>query len=159
MCHQDGLIDVKCVKRANLMTCAQPEPTARVFVSHTGPDADAPCCVSPPWHRQWYCRPRLPQSLLLHEQHPHQRGPLRRQPRPMETVPPPVAFRWHPLHLGVYQRGVFGDQCRKPRRRARCTPTLSVSTRRTGARSSTRLGTSASTRTTTVILFAWRIAR
>jgi len=110
MCHQDGLIDVKCVKRANLMTCARPEPTARVFVSHTGPDADASCFVSPPWHSQWYCRPRLPQSQLLHEQHPHQRGPLRRQPRPMETVARPVAVSWHPLHPGVYQRGVFGDK-------------------------------------------------
>jgi len=116
MCHQDGLIDVKCVKRANLMSCARPEPTARVFVSHTGPDADAPCFVSPPWQRQLYCRPRLPQSLLLHEQHPHQRGPLRRPPRPMETVARPMAFRWHPLHPGEYQRGVLGDQCRKERR-------------------------------------------
>ena len=124
-----------------MMTCARPEPTARVFVSHTGPDADAPCFVSPPWHRQWYCRPRLPQSLLLHEQHPHQRGLLRRQPRPMETVARPVAFRWHPLRPGVYERGVFGDQCRKARRRARCMPTLSASTGRTGARSLTRLST------------------
>ena len=105
MCHQDGLIDVKCVKRANLMTCARPEPTARVFVSNTGPDADAPCFVSPPWHRQWHCRPRLPQSLLLHEQHSHQRGPVWLQPRPMETVAQPVAFRWHPLHPGAAGRG------------------------------------------------------
>ena len=110
MCRQDGLIDVKCVKRANLMTCARPDPSARVFVSHTGPDANASSFVSPPWRRQWYCRPQLPQRLLLHKQHPHQRGPLRRQPRPMETVARPVAFSWHPLHPGVYQRGVFGDK-------------------------------------------------
>jgi len=137
---------VKCVTRPKLMTSVQPKPTTWVPVSHADPVGDPSFPVSPPWHHLWHCRLQLHHSLLPHGPQPHQRRYLRLQPHQLATTARPAASSWHPVHPRAYQQGMFGNGCRQTRRRALCTPNLSVSTRRTGAEPSTRIDTSAFTR-------------